>query len=92
MTSNIIVTNKGTHFYIIYVIFFYFYNFSVIKALYEFKLLVNINFCHFRAQLWLVFSCYLNYIIFSLFMSFKTYNFGRINIIIFSFKKYVMEN
>ena len=44
-----------------------------------------------------LFSCYLNYYIFSLFMSFKTYNLGQINEFILLFKKslnslYVLQN
>ena len=38
-------------FTVTYVAFFYIYHLSVIKTLYEFKLLVGINCCHLKAHL-----------------------------------------
>ena len=50
---NILFLLKGleicTFFTVTYVAFFYIYHLSVIKALYEFKLQVGINCCHFKA-------------------------------------------
>ena len=42
-----------TYFFTVtYVAFFYIYHLSVIKALYEFKLLAGINCCHLKAHLY----------------------------------------
>ena len=51
MTSSIIVTIKGTYFTVIYVTFFYIHYFSVIKALYESKLLVD-KMLSFEDSIW----------------------------------------
>ena len=48
MTSSIIATTKATYFTIIYVTLSYIRYFSVIKALYEFNLLVDINCCRLK--------------------------------------------
>ena len=49
------IESKGleicTYFTVTYVAFFYIYHLNVIKALYVFKLLVGINFCHLKAHL-----------------------------------------
>ena len=49
------IESKGleicTYFTVAYVSFFYIYHLSVIKALYELKLLVGIDCCHLKAHL-----------------------------------------
>ena len=51
MASSIIGTNKGTYFIVIYVTVFINMFFIAIKALYELKLLVDINCCNLKKNL-----------------------------------------
>ena len=55
MSIYFFIESKGLeiciYFTVTYVAFFYIYHLSVIKALYEFKLLVGINCCHLKAHL-----------------------------------------
>ena len=50
MTSSIIATNKDTYFYC-YMLLSLFTFFSVLKALNELKLLVDIDWCHWKKYL-----------------------------------------